>query len=311
MIRATLDIGSNTLILLVARKDDRGLVQTLCDEAHVVGLGRGLAERGMFRPDRMDAAVEVLSHLAGRARALGVAPWDIHAVATSAARRALNAQTFFARVQSETGIRVEVISGEEEARLTWRGASGGIDVHAGTVGVVDLGGGSTEVVVGEDGKMGARASLELGSVRLTERFLQERPDAAPQRFRPQDLAQLRAHVEKAVAQFQWPVVPRTLIAVAGTATTLGAMELGLHVWDRDKVHGMRLTRASLRRWIDRLLDSDASERRALAAVSPERADYLLAGACVLDAVADSARRESLRVSDGGVRHGLMVEDLFG
>ena len=306
MTRATLDIGSNSLILLMAQRDQNGAVQTVLDEVRVVSLGRGLGDRGMFRPDRMDAAVEALGELAHKARGLGVAPWDIHAVATSAARRALNAQTFFARVQNETGIRVEIISGEDEARLTWLGAAGGIDLPSGPVGVVDLGGGSTEVVVGEDGRMGARDSLEIGTVRLTDRFLSDQPGG---KVRPQDLALLRAHVEKVVGAFHWPVAPRTLVAVAGTATTLGAMELGLQRWDRARVHGMRLTRTALRRWIDRLLDADPAERRRLAAVSPERADTLLAGACVLDAVAESARKESLRISDGGVRHGLMREDL--
>lgn len=306
MTRATLDIGSNTIILLIAQPGPNGAVQTVFDEARVVSLGRGLGDRGMFRPDRMDAAVEALGELAHKARGLGVAPWDIHAVATSAARRALNAQTFFARVQNDTGIRVEIISGEEEARLTWRGAAGGLELPSGPVAVVDLGGGSTEVVVGEDGRMGARDSLEIGSVRLTERFFTEQPGG---KVRPQDLALLRAHVDKVVSAFSWPVAPRTLVAVAGSATTLGAMELGLQRWDRSRVHGMRLTRTALRRWIDRLLDADPAERRRLAQVSPERADTLLAGACVLDAVAEGARKESLRVSDGGVRHGLMLDDL--
>ncbi len=297
MPRASIDIGSNSVLLLVV--DDTGL--TVHDEARVVGLGKGLGDRGLFRPDRMDDTVDALRAYAHRARDLGVMPHEIRAVATSAARRALNAQTFFERVADETGIRVEVIAGPEEARLTWLGALGDLDLPDGPVGVVDLGGGSTEVVVGQGDRVGFRLSLELGSVRLTEAFF----GSAPTRYKPADLARMRAHIQGEVATVEWPVLPRVLVAVAGTATTLAAMDLGLTDWDRAAVHGSRLTRGSLRRWIDRLLDAGPYERRELAAVSPERADFLLAGACVLEALCTSGRRDSMRVSDGGVRHGVL------
>jgi exopolyphosphatase/guanosine-5'-triphosphate,3'-diphosphate pyrophosphatase len=300
MPRGSLDIGSNSLLLLI--QDDQG--RTLHDEARVVGLGRGLGDRGMFRPDRMDAAMEVFDAYAQTARQHGLAPWDVRAIATSASRRALNASTFYARVAAETGFRVEVISGEEEARLTWLGARAGLAIPSGPLAVIDLGGGSTEVVIGEEHLIGARVSLEVGSVRLTERFL---PPQEGGRVRPQDLYQLRAYVEKTLGSLVVPVAPRTVLAVAGSATTLGAMELGLETWDRERVHGMRLTRAALRRWIDRLLEADAVQRRQLCRVSPERADTLLAGACVLDAVAEHLRKETLRISDGGVRHGVLLE----
>ena len=103
-------------------------------------------------------------------------------------------------------------------------------------------------------------------------------------------------------------MPRSLVAVAGTATTLCAMELGMTQWDAARIHGCRLGRAALRRWIDRLLSSTPDERRQWAAISPERADYLLVGACVLEAVCSSANKDSLWISDGGVRHGLMILD---
>lgn len=300
MPRASIDIGSNSLLLLVRSADG----QTVHDEASVVGLGRGLGDRGLFRPDRMDAAVEVLRRYASTARTLGVPPEAVRAVATSAARRALNATTFFERVRVETGLLVQVIPGAEEARLTWLGALDGLALPLGSVAVIDLGGGSTELVLGEGEKIAFRTSLEVGSVRLTEQVFGE----GPGRYDPRDLGRLRALLEPVVAPLVPARHPRTVVAVAGTATTLSAMNLGLTAWDRDKVHGSRLTRADLRRWIDRLLASDAEERRALAAVSPARADYLLAGACVLEALLTALQRDSLLVSDGGVRHGLLAED---
>lgn len=298
MPRAAIDIGSNSLLLLVVRDD--GAV--LHDESVVVGLGKGLGDRGLFRPDRMDEALAVLTDFAGKARAMGVPPYEVAAVATSAARRALNARAFLDRVKDATGFVVQVVSGEEEARLTWAGALAGLDLAGGSVAVVDLGGGSTEIVMAEAELTSMRVSLELGSVRLTERFFGAEVD----RVNPADLARLRAKVAEALDGLAWPVHPRALVAVGGTVTTLACMEQGLTAWDRSRVHGYRLSRNALRRWIDVLLGAGADQRRALAATSPERADFLLAGACVLEAVCTSARRDSLRVSDGGVRHGLLA-----
>jgi len=296
--RAAVDIGSNSVLLLVLADDGT----LLHDEARVVGLGRGLGDKGMFRLDRMDAAVEALAHYAQTAQQLSVPPYDVAVAATSAARRALNARSFIERVHNETGLRVRVISGEEEARLTWKGALRELSLPRGPIGVVDLGGGSTELVVGDGDLMGPRVSLEIGSVRLTETFFGD----SPKRYRPTDLARMKAHIQQVVDAFRWPALPKSLVAVAGTATSLAAMERGLTEWDRDAVHGARLSRAALRRWTDRLLSSSPAERRQWAAVSPARADYLLAGACVLEAVCTHAHRDSLRISDGGVRHGLLV-----
>lgn len=303
MPRASIDLGSNSVLLLVI--DDGGTV--LHDEARVVGLGAGLGDRGLLRPDREEAALAALVDYAETARGLGVQPWDITTAWTSSGRRALNATGFIQKVDAATRIRLQVISGDEEARLTWRGALAGLPLPEGPVGVVDLGGGSTELVLGEGPRIGSRTSLELGSVRLTEQFF----GTEPVRYRPQDLARLRAFVDAAFHGHTWRHLPRALVAVAGTATTLAAMELGLTTWDREVVHGSRLTRAALRRQIDRLLPTGPRERRELAAVSPERADFLLAGACVLEAACSAAHKDSLRISDSGVRQGLLLSHRSG
>lgn len=296
--RAAIDIGSNTLLLLV--RDAAG--ETIHDEAVVVGLGRGLGERGLFRPERMESALEVLRRYVATAASLGVPAAEIRAAATSAARRALNAGTFLQRIHDELGVTVNIVSGVEEARLTWLGALDGLALPLGSVAVVDLGGGSTEVVSGEGERIALQTSLELGTIRLTEAWFGERIE----RYDPRALSRLRAHCEQTCTALGPARHPRNVVAVAGTATTLGAMTLGLSTWDRAAVHGSRLTRADLRSWIDRLLDSTPAQRRSWAAVSPERADLLLAGACVLEAVLTALQRESLIISDGGLRHGLLA-----
>jgi len=301
MARASIDIGSNSLVFLVV--DDNG--QTIHDEAVVVGLGRGIGKQGLFQPDRMDLAMDAFQGFAQKAKVLGVLPEHVQAVATSASRRAMNSTTFFKQVQEQTGIGVEVISGEREAHLTWKGALLGLPIEAGSYAVVDLGGGSTEIVVGDPsaGSVVEQRSVEIGTVRLTEAFF----GVNPTRYAPADLAAMRTSIKQHLDPVDWNRIPRALIAVAGTATTLGAMELGLTTWDRTQVHGSKLGRTALRRWIDRLLGSTAQERRIWAAVSPERADYLLAGACVLEAVCTASHRDSLWVSDGGVRHGVLAD----
>jgi exopolyphosphatase/guanosine-5'-triphosphate,3'-diphosphate pyrophosphatase len=297
MPRAAIDIGSNSILLTVVADD--GAI--LHDEARVVGLGRGLGDRGLFAPDRMEAAELALADYAKVAASHGVPAGAIRAVATSGARRAMNAQTWLARVQKNLGLRARIISGEEEARLSWLGARRDLAVADGPMLVVDLGGGSTELVLGEGDRIFGRTSLEIGSVRLTEQYLGHGV------CDPAGLARLRNHVESLVATVRLDPAPRTVLAVAGTATTLAAMALGLSSYDAGRVHGSRLTRVDLARFVDRLLPASPEERRKIAAISPERADFLLAGATVLDRVLQAARRPQLTVSDRGLRFGVLAE----
>jgi exopolyphosphatase/guanosine-5'-triphosphate,3'-diphosphate pyrophosphatase len=297
MPRAAIDIGSNSLLLTVI--DDGGRV--LHDEATVVGLGRGLGDRGLFAPDRMAAAEEVLAAYVQTAQRHGVSPGSIRAAATSAARRSMNATTFFQKLQRSLGLRVKIITGEDEARLTWIGARRALDVPDGPMLVVDLGGGSTELVLGEGDRVFVRVSLEIGSVRLTEQFLGTGVQE------PAGLARVRNRVETEIASVKLDPMPRTVIGVAGTVTTLAAMALDLPSWDAEKVHGSKLTRTDLARFSDQLLGASPEQRRKLAGVSPERADYLLAGAAILDRVLQASRRPQLIASDGGLRYGLLTE----
>lgn len=295
-MNAAIDIGSNSILLLVV--DDHGGV--VHDEARVVGLGKGLGDRGVFRPDRMDAAMAVLEDYARLAAAHGVPPERVRVVATSASRRALNAATFYQSVRRRTGLAAEVVSGDEEARLTWLGGVQGLALPEGPVMLVDPGGGSTEVILGEGGEIRSRASLEIGTVRLTDAFL------GYESVSPGDFARMRGAVAEAVDALPLPVLPRSVVAVAGTATTLAACELGLAAYDPAQVHGFTLTLGALRTWTDRLLEASPGKRRQLVAVSPERADTLLAGAVILTRLLERARRQSCRISDRGLRYGAVL-----
>jgi exopolyphosphatase/guanosine-5'-triphosphate,3'-diphosphate pyrophosphatase len=295
-MKAAIDIGSNSLLLLVV--DDAGVV--VHHEQRVIGLGKGLGERGVFKTDRMEAAMEVFRAYGATAARFGVRAADVRAVATSASRRALNATSFYGAVRAQTGLRVEIAPGEEEARLTYLGGVSGMDLAKGPVLLCDPGGGSTEVILGEGEAIHFRVSLEIGTVRLTEQYLgYGTVDAGA-------LARLRAHVDEAVSAIELPALPRTAVAVAGTATTLTAADLGLTAYDGAAVHGSSLTAGALRGWVDRLLTADPEERRAHMRVSPERADTVLAGACILLRVLELARKQHFRISDRGLRYALVA-----
>ena len=300
MARASIDIGSNSLVFLVV--DDQG--KTLHDEVAIVGLGKGLGDSGAFREDRMTAAMAAFRSFAATAATHGVTPQQVRAIATSAARRAHNASTFFRAVSTQTGIGVDVISGMEEARLTWLGGLHGLDCLDTMIAVVDLGGGSTEIVMGlkSQGKVTEQQSLEMGTVRLMEAFGIANSD----RYEPAALVAMNSHIQGLIHSIDWSHPPSQVVAVAGTATTLCAMELGLSTWDRDAVHGFTMTREALGQWAKRLAGSTHKERVEWAAVSPGRADLLVAGAAVLEAVCGAAKVDSLTISDGGIRHGALL-----
>ena len=200
MPRAAIDIGSNSILLTVMGDD--GAV--LHDEARVVRMGAGLGDRGLFAPDRIAAASKVLTDYLARARGFGIEPIAVRAVATSAARRAMNAQTVFERFHRNLGLRVRIISGEEEAQLTWRGAQHDLSIEGSPQLVVDLGGGSTELAMGEHGELQHHASLELGTARLTERFL---PMDGEGRYPSDGRGELRAYV--AAELMRYPFSPRS------------------------------------------------------------------------------------------------------
>jgi exopolyphosphatase/guanosine-5'-triphosphate,3'-diphosphate pyrophosphatase len=298
--RASIDIGSNSLVFLVV--DDHG--KTIHDEAAIVGLGKGLGDLGAFQDHRMAAAMVAFESFAATATTHGIRPEHVRAIATSAARRARNATAYFQSVKEQTGICVEVISGMEEARLTWLGGLHGLDLPNTAVAVVDLGGGSTEIVMGlkSQGRVTEQQSLEMGTVRLMEAFGVAESD----RYEPPALDAMKTHIDQLIHSIDWSHSPSVLVAVAGTATTIAAMELGLRKWDREAVHGFTMKREDLAQWTRRLTKSTHQQRVEWAAVSPERADLLVAGAAVLEAVCGAAQVDSLTISDGGIRHGALL-----
>jgi exopolyphosphatase/guanosine-5'-triphosphate,3'-diphosphate pyrophosphatase len=299
---ATIDIGTNTTLLLVAEASG-GTISVLEDRATITRLGRGIGGDGRLGQEGIDRTLAALSGYAVLAR---VHEAPIFAVGTEALRRAPNAGDFLCRAAALLDTPVEVIDGEREAALTFLSAKQSFpEAAAQTMVVVDIGGGSTEIVVAHRGAVDYCRSLPLGSVRLTERHIHHDPPLAD------EIAALRAEVVGHLAETPFP--PQTdqpcLVGVAGTVTTLAAMAQDLRSYDPALVHGYRLTLPALEQQIDRLRASTQIQREAMVGLDPLRADVILSGAIILGEIARRIGSTYVLVSDRGIRWGLLYEKL--
>jgi len=259
------DIGTNSMRLLVT--DGRDETIRLVE---VTGLGRGVDRTGVLSPDRIEETLAVLARFGAEMDDAGVGKRD--AIATSASRDAANREEFFDLAESALGVRPRLITGEEEARLSFAGATHQVDAAAPVV-VSDIGGGSTEFVTAE-----GEVSVDIGSVRLTERVIPTRP--APST----ELEAARALVAGLFSSVD--LETGTLIGVAGTWTSLAAIAQGLPAYIRNRVHGHRMSRDALADTVASLSSMTLAETAAIPALDPNRAAVILGGALVAEGVMD-------------------------
>jgi exopolyphosphatase/guanosine-5'-triphosphate,3'-diphosphate pyrophosphatase len=286
---AAIDCGTNSIRLLIADVttsfDGTPQLRDLHREMRIVRLGKGVDATGELDPEALERTRVALVDYAAAVRRKGVE--RVRMVATSATRDASNREDFFGMVRDTLGIDAEVISGDEEARLSFEGAVGELDPEDGPFVVVDVGGGSTELVVGElvDGKASVTAakSVDVGSVRLTERCLPGDPPT------PEDVGKARK-VAGGILDEAFAAVPvegvKTWVGVAGTITTLSGIAQDLPEYDPEAVHLSRLSREDIHRVAQQLVTSPKSEREKLGALHPGRVDVIAAGAIVVEALAD-------------------------
>jgi exopolyphosphatase/guanosine-5'-triphosphate,3'-diphosphate pyrophosphatase len=270
------DIGTNSMRLLITdgvREWER-LVE-------VTGLGRGVDRTGTLSDDGIEDSLAVLARFGSRMDEERVERRI--AIATSASRDAANREMFFDLAESALGVRPTLISGETEARLAFAGATASTGLEGPFV-VSDIGGGSTELVTAE-----AAVSIDVGSVRLTERAIPSRPPS------PTELSAARALVEGLFAGTD--LEPGTLIGVAGTWTSLAAIAQDLPHYTPDRVHGYRLTRASLERVIDSLAKMTLEETAAIPSLDPKRAPVILAGGLIAQGVLDALGADEVLISE--------------
>jgi exopolyphosphatase / guanosine-5'-triphosphate,3'-diphosphate pyrophosphatase len=306
---ATIDVGTNTTLLLVARADGAGNVTVLDERAEITRLGRGIGQTGpnagALGAEGIARTLDVLRGYAKLAREHGA---RIAAIGTEALRRAPNGADFLGPAAEILGVPVEVIAGAREAALTFRAAAASFpdDARAGALAVVDIGGGSTEIILSDRGAVTWSASLPLGSVRLTEAHVRHDPAADA------EVDAIVRQVDGALAAVPFPThaaTPPTVIGIAGTVTSLAAMALQLPTYDPARVHGYRLALPALDGEIARLRASSQAERERIVGLDPRRADVILAGALILRRIAAAAGADVVRVSDRGIRWGLLYEAL--
>lgn len=276
---AAIDCGTNSIRLLIAEGEAGGSLRDIVRRMEVVRLGYGVDRTGRLDPERIAATLNVTGEYAEICREHGVRA--IRFVATSASRDAENAADFIAGVQAAFGdldISPEVISGGEEAELSFRGATGDLRARGipGPYLVLDIGGGSTEFVLGTE-RVVASQSTDIGCVRLTERHLHADPPL------PHEIAAARADVERAIdlAAQQVPLAEAvTLVGLAGSITTITAHALGLSSYQPDRIHLSRLTSQQALAASDDLLGMSRAERAALPFMHPGRVDVIGGGAIV-------------------------------
>ena len=270
---AAVDIGTNSTRLLVADVDD-GQITEVERDTRVTRLGEGVDERRRLLPVPIARVRNVLTDFRRRAEALDAE--RTLAIATSAIRDAENGEAFLGEIEWSYGFATRLLSGHDEALMMFRGVRSGRQLEGGTV-IVDVGGGSTELVAAESVGVRWHDSLDVGSVRLTERFLHG--DPPPQ----EELDACAAAVRELLAE-RVPDEIRSAtgsaVGVAGTITSIAALALGLEEYDRDRVHGFQLTAGALDEQLERLASVTLAERRKLRPLDPERAPVIVAGAVI-------------------------------
>jgi exopolyphosphatase/guanosine-5'-triphosphate,3'-diphosphate pyrophosphatase len=299
---ATFDIGSNTVLMLAAGVDERRQPRVIAELSRITRMGRGVDRNKRLDPNSASLTLATLEEFATKARDLGVEL--IVAAATAALRDAADGAEFIARVKERAGITLQIIPGAEEAALSHLAVVRGLNMDPDSpLLIVDIGGGSTELIRAEPGKDLAMVSLQIGSVRLTERCVRSDPPS------DSDAASVASTVDGALDQLGWNYQPAHLVGIAGTVTTLCAIALGLRTYEAGVVHGHRLPRAEIERVIKLIRSMPLAERLKLPGLPEGRADVIFAGATILERIMTRFRADEVIVSDQGVRWGLMWREI--
>jgi exopolyphosphatase/guanosine-5'-triphosphate,3'-diphosphate pyrophosphatase len=295
---AVVDIGTNSTRLLIARVED-GRVEELERQSKVTRLGQGVDSTGRLAEEAVERVFAVLDEYKQLIDEVGAE--RTVALATSAVRDSENGDEFRAKVHDRFGFDLRTLSGDEEAQLTFRGATSARSDRDDPTLVIDIGGGSTELVTGRPGaEPDFHVSTQAGSVRQTERHLHDDPPAHGQ---PEALRrEVRGIVEEAVPAAVRESVARG-IAVAGTATQLAAIDLGLEERDRERVHGHVMALESVRRMLDQLASVPLEERRRTRGLDPDRAPTIVAGAAILVEVMQAFGLDEVEASERDILHG--------
>jgi len=294
-VLAAIDCGTNSTRLLISEER-----RTLDRQMVITRLGRGVDATGRLEPAAIERTIEVLHQYKAVMDAHGVTRMRI--TATSAARDAANAADFFDAAEAVVGVRPELLSGEEEGALSFAGATADLDPADGPFLVVDIGGGSTECMVGTERVEEVR-SFDIGCVRLTEKHLESDPPS------PEELsnaiAEATAWFDDLMREVPAATSARTVVGLAGTISTVAAVEIGLVEWDRDVLHHFALTRAAIEDVFRTLATEPLADRLYNPGLEAARADVIVGGCCALVALVRTLGIDEVLVSESDILDGLV------
>jgi exopolyphosphatase / guanosine-5'-triphosphate,3'-diphosphate pyrophosphatase len=296
---AAIDQGTNSTRLLVADVEE-GHITDVERDTTITRLGEGVDERRRLLPVPVARVRNVLSDYRKRVESLGAERTLL--VATSAVRDAENGEAFLGEIEWSYGFTTRLLTGQEEALFVFRGVTSEIALQEGTI-IVDIGGGSTELIAGGPAGVHWRDSIDIGSVRLTERFLHSDPPTE------QELNDAAAAVRALLAERVPNEVragTRSAIGVAGTITSIGALAIGMDEYDRNRVHGFELAVTALDEQLQRLANVPLAERRKLRPLDPERAPVIVAGAVIAREVLAYFDLDSLKISERDILDGAVL-----
>ena len=269
------------------------------DRAEVTRLGEGLQETGRLASEPMARTVEAIAAMVDEATSSDAVA--IALVGTAGLRIARNSSEFVDAVEARSGVRVEIITAEEEGRLAYLAVKSGLGPVSGSLVVFDTGGGSSQFTFGHGQSVDERFSVNVGAARFTDQF------GLDGRVSERALTAALDAVAVDLERLDGRPAPKTLVGMGGAVTTLAAVRHELAVYDPDVVRGTVLERVEVDRQIELYRTRTADERRRIVGLQPKRAEVILAGACIVRTVMAKLERESLTVSDRGLRHGLLVE----
>jgi exopolyphosphatase/guanosine-5'-triphosphate,3'-diphosphate pyrophosphatase len=293
------DVGTNSVKFHVGEHRPTGEWRTIIDRAEITRLGEGLDESGRLNPEPAARTVDAIAAMVDEARRNGAA--SIAAVGTAGLRIAPNSAELIDAVEERSGVRIEVISGEEEARLAYLAATSELELGQGSLLVFDSGGGSSQFTFGRRRHVDEQFSVNVGAARFTERF--GLADAVSEDVLNRALDAIAADL----AALDSRPKPEAVVGLGGAVTNLAAVKHELAVYDRDVVQGTVLDRTEIDRQIELYRTQTPEERRRIVGLQPKRAEVILAGACIVRTILEKVGCESFTVSDRGLRHGLLVE----
>lgn len=298
---AAIDIGTNTILMLIAEMNSARQLKVFSDEQVIARLGKGVDANKMILPETFIRCKDFLLQYKYKAEIFGID--TIVATGTSALRDAHNRAEFIDSIFQTTGIQIEIISGDDEAVWTYRGAISGFNNLKPQRAVLDIGGGSTELIIGNQLQIESTRSVDIGSVRITEKFLHYSPPL------DKEIKEANKFLNEHFVHFRkFDAKNTSFIGVAGTVTTLAALELGLKIFDGKKVSGVILQKDRIDFYYNRFRSMTVDQIRSHVQVDPGRADIIFAGVMILKKIMEMQGMNKILVSERGLRFGIAIRE---